>query len=123
MEANSSNFNPMVLFVALLLIVAFSAIFYQRWKWEQYEQRYLELLAREDHESKKSAANLTPTPTDTAETHLPVNSPESHLPVNSPESHLPVNSPESANPTNATTSTPQDPTNPNPPNSSPTNLP
>lgn len=50
MEANSADFNPMVLFVALLLIVGFVAIFYQRWKWEQYEQRYLELLAKRDRE-------------------------------------------------------------------------
>jgi len=48
MEANSSDFNPMVLFVALLLIVGFTAIFYQRWKWDQYEQRYRELLAKRD---------------------------------------------------------------------------
>ena len=46
MEANSEDFNPMVLMVALLLIVAFTAIFYQRHRWDQYEQRYRELLAR-----------------------------------------------------------------------------
>ena len=46
-EAGSQDFDPRVLFVALLLIVAFIAIFYQRHKWDQYEQRYLELLARE----------------------------------------------------------------------------
>src|SRR5580700_8452601 len=46
MEAHSSDFNPMVLFVALLLIVGFTAIFYQRHKWDQYEQRYRELTAR-----------------------------------------------------------------------------
>jgi hypothetical protein len=51
MEANSADFNPMVLFVALLLIVGFTAIFYQRWKWDQTEQRYLELLAREKRSS------------------------------------------------------------------------
>jgi hypothetical protein len=46
MEANSPDFNPMVLFVALLLIVGFTAIFYQRHKWDQYEQRYKELRGR-----------------------------------------------------------------------------
>jgi hypothetical protein len=46
MEANSEDFNPIVLMVALLLIVGFTAIFYQRHKWDQYEQRYRELLAR-----------------------------------------------------------------------------
>ena len=34
----------MVLMVALLLIVGFVAIFYQKYKWDQYEQRYRELL-------------------------------------------------------------------------------
>ena len=56
MEANSADFNPMVLFVALLLIVGFSAIFYQRWKWEQYEQRYRELVARRDRDGGEVAA-------------------------------------------------------------------
>src|SRR5580704_14953114 len=48
MEANSQDFNPIVLLVALLLIVAFTAIFYQRHQWDQYEQRYRELLSRID---------------------------------------------------------------------------
>lgn len=47
MEANSQDFSPGVLLVALLLIVGFTAIFYQRHQWDQYEQRYRELLARE----------------------------------------------------------------------------
>src|ERR1700735_744880 len=46
MEANSPDFNPLVLLVALLLIVGFTAIFYQRHQWDQYEQHYRELLAR-----------------------------------------------------------------------------
>jgi hypothetical protein len=48
MEANSPDFNPAVLLVALLLIVGFTAIFWQRHQWDQYEQRYRELLARRD---------------------------------------------------------------------------
>jgi len=56
MEANSADFDPRVLFVALLLIVGFTSIFWQRHKWDQYEQRYRELLARRD---RKPA---TPTP-------------------------------------------------------------
>jgi hypothetical protein len=48
MEANSEDFNPIVLMVALLLIVGFTAIFYQRHKWDQYEQQYRELLARKE---------------------------------------------------------------------------
>jgi hypothetical protein len=67
MEANSQDFNPAVLLVALLLIVGFTAIFYQRHQWDQYEQRYRELLAREARENTSgpapaSTADLTPTP-------------------------------------------------------------
>jgi formate hydrogenlyase subunit 3/multisubunit Na+/H+ antiporter MnhD subunit len=50
-EANSQDFNPVVLLVALLLIVGFTAIFYQRHQWDQFEQRYRELLAREAREN------------------------------------------------------------------------
>ena len=50
MEANSQDFNPAVLLVALLLIVGFTAIFWQRHKWDQYEQRYRELLAKRDRQ-------------------------------------------------------------------------
>ena len=59
MEANSQDFNPAVLLVALLLIVGFTAIFYQRHQWDQFEQRYRELLAREAREN-----SLVPPPTE-----------------------------------------------------------
>jgi len=52
MEANSYNFNPLVLVVALLLIVGFTAIFYRQHRWDQYEQRYKELLAKRAKEEK-----------------------------------------------------------------------
>jgi len=54
MEANSQDFNPVVLLIALLLIVGFTAIFYQRHQWDQYEQRYRELLARDARENSPS---------------------------------------------------------------------
>jgi hypothetical protein len=56
MEANSQDFNPMVLMVALLLIVGFTAIFWQRHKWDQCEQRYQELLNRRTREAQSTAA-------------------------------------------------------------------
>ena len=59
MEANSPDFDPRVLFVALLLIVGFTAVFYQRHRWDQYEQRYRELLARRQREQPKAAAQET----------------------------------------------------------------
>jgi hypothetical protein len=60
MEAHSADFNPVVLLVALLLIVGFTAIFYQRHKWDQYEQHYRELMARRLKEESATADATTP---------------------------------------------------------------
>jgi hypothetical protein len=46
MMANTSDFNPGVLLLALVIIVVFIAIFSRKFRWEQNEQRYIELLAR-----------------------------------------------------------------------------
>jgi hypothetical protein len=46
MVANSGNFNPAVLAVALLLIAGFVAIFSKRLQWERNEQHYLEIKAK-----------------------------------------------------------------------------
>jgi integral membrane sensor domain MASE1 len=43
-----AEFNPLVLLVALVLIVSFTAIFYKQHQWDQLEQRYRELKAK-DH--------------------------------------------------------------------------
>ena len=48
MEANSYSFNPLVLLIALLLIVGFVAIFYNRHRWEMREQLYREILSRKE---------------------------------------------------------------------------
>src|SRR6201996_1113030 len=68
MEANSGDFNPSVLLVALLLIVGFTAIFWQRHQWDQYEQRYRELLAKRARDSRNSGGPApiatTPAPAD-----------------------------------------------------------
>jgi len=53
MEANSPDFNPIVLLIALLLIVGFTAIFWQRHKWDQHEQRYRELLIKQSTENEE----------------------------------------------------------------------
>ena len=52
----SHEFNPAVLLVAFILIVSFMAIFSKRYKWDQNEQRYLELKARSDADAKRDAA-------------------------------------------------------------------
>ncbi len=46
MIMNTSDFSPGVLLLALLLIIVFIAIFSRKFKWDQYEQRYIELLAK-----------------------------------------------------------------------------
>ncbi|WP_290793336.1 hypothetical protein [Flavihumibacter sp. UBA7668] len=45
-----SQFNPIVLIIALLAIVTFMAIFYKQYQWDQYEQRYWELKKGETKE-------------------------------------------------------------------------
>jgi hypothetical protein len=54
MIANTADFNPGILIVALLLIVGFTAIFSRKYRWEQHEQKYLELQAkkRQEEDSK-----------------------------------------------------------------------
>ena len=47
----------MVLMVALLLIIGFVAIFYQKYRWDQYEQRYREILAKKAKEPFSPIAN------------------------------------------------------------------
>ncbi len=56
MMSNGSDFNPGILFLALLLILVFIAVFSRKFKWEQFEQRYIELLAKkekQDNDEKK----------------------------------------------------------------------
>ncbi len=52
MMSRTSDFNPGVLLLALVLIVIFIAIFSRRFKWEQNEQKYIELLARKERQDK-----------------------------------------------------------------------
>lgn len=44
MVANTNDFNPITLFIALLLILGFVAIFSKRHQWDMNEQHYRELL-------------------------------------------------------------------------------
>ncbi len=52
MISNTSDFNPGVLLLALLLILVFIAIFSRKFKWDQYEQRYIELLAKKKRQEE-----------------------------------------------------------------------
>jgi hypothetical protein len=88
MEANSEDFNPMVLMVALLLIVGFTAIFYQRHRWDQYEQRYRELLARREGPSTPVAASRPNVPSDPVAPANQVDPSHSIGPANSPANSI-----------------------------------
>jgi hypothetical protein len=51
MMSSTADFNPGVLLLALILIVVFIAIFSRKFKWDQYEQRYIELLAKKKRQA------------------------------------------------------------------------
>ena len=55
-QLSNHQFNPLVLLLAIVLIVSFVAIFSKRYKWDQNEQRYLELKARSESDEKRDAA-------------------------------------------------------------------
>jgi hypothetical protein len=44
----TSQFNPLVLVFAVVLIAVFVAVFYKQFQWERNEQRYLELTRRKN---------------------------------------------------------------------------
>jgi len=52
MMRNTQDFNPGVLLLALILIVVFIAIFSRKFRWEQNEQRYIELLSKKERLEK-----------------------------------------------------------------------
>jgi hypothetical protein len=52
MIRSTSDFNPGVLLLGLILIAVFIAIFSRKFKWDQYEQRYIELLAKKDRQKE-----------------------------------------------------------------------
>jgi amino acid permease len=57
-SVGASQFNPMILVIALLLIVVFIGVFHKKHSWDQNEQRYLELQARKRKEANLKGENL-----------------------------------------------------------------
>jgi hypothetical protein len=49
----NSRFNPMVLYVAVILIAVFFAIFSKKFQFEQLDQKYRELMAKKDKQLKE----------------------------------------------------------------------
>lgn len=49
----NSQFNPVVLYIAVLLIAVFFAVFSKKFQWDQQEQRYKELLHKQKLNQEK----------------------------------------------------------------------
>lgn len=49
----NSQFNPVVLYIAVLCIAVFIAIFSKKFQWDQQELRYRELLHKQQSEENK----------------------------------------------------------------------
>ena len=58
MVANT-ELNPTVLMVAVLAIAVFIAIFYKKFKWDQNEQLYKELLAKKTKQEQQNNDEIT----------------------------------------------------------------
>lgn len=52
----NSQFNPVVLYIAVLAIAVFIAIFSKKFEWDQQEQRYKELLFKKKQLDDAKAA-------------------------------------------------------------------
>jgi hypothetical protein len=52
-----SQFNPLVLLVAVVLIAGFTGFFYRRFRWEENEQRYRSFLAKRDSDPGTGTGN------------------------------------------------------------------
>jgi hypothetical protein len=46
MVRNTSDFNPLVLIIAMVIIIGFVAVFSRRHQWEMHEQKYRELVSK-----------------------------------------------------------------------------
>lgn len=51
---SNSTFNPIVLYVAVIIIAVFIAIFSKKFQYDQLEQRYRELLAKQNKTEQKT---------------------------------------------------------------------
>jgi hypothetical protein len=49
--------NPIVLFIGIAAIIAFTGFFYKKFRWEMNEQAYKELKSKKEAEEKNAAAN------------------------------------------------------------------
>lgn len=56
MEENSES-NPIILFIAIAGIVAFTGFFYKKFRWEMNEQAYKELKIRKERSEKDTSSN------------------------------------------------------------------
>lgn len=50
---SNSRFNPVVLYIAVIIIAVFFAIFSKKFQYEQLDQKYRELLAKREKQLKE----------------------------------------------------------------------
>jgi cation transporter-like permease len=60
MVANS-RFNPVVLYVAVVIIAVFFAVFSKKFQYDQLQQRYTELLAKKNRKKEEVTDAASPT--------------------------------------------------------------
>jgi hypothetical protein len=51
MMVSTPDFNPLVLIVAMIVIIAFVAVFSKQHQWDIHEQQYRELLSKQSKET------------------------------------------------------------------------
>ena len=54
MMSGTPDFNPLVLIIAMVVIVSFIAIFSKRHQWDMREQKYLELLSKQERDASEN---------------------------------------------------------------------
>jgi len=58
MIKNTEDFNPLVLIIAMVIIIAFVAIFSKRHQWDMHEQKYKELLSKQAQENVQNSVEI-----------------------------------------------------------------
>lgn len=56
----NGRFNPLVLYVAVVIIAVFFAVFSKKFQYDQLQQRYTELMAKKNREKKIEDAAIRP---------------------------------------------------------------
>jgi uncharacterized membrane protein len=58
MVRNTDDFNPLVIIIAMLIIIAFVAVFSKRHQWEMHEQKYRELISKRARDDMSTVVEI-----------------------------------------------------------------